>query len=153
MDRSTEVLQNTQEFLSQLGFGSEILVQVQFDTDTNMYQILFETSKPSLLIGYHGETLSAIQRVLGYHLNKKFGEWINLSLNVNDYRERRESSVFALADSIAAKVISTGQPQSLPPMPANERRLVHLRLAEHPELTTSSEGIGNRRMVIVSLKA
>jgi len=153
MDRSNDIAQKTQEFLNQLGFTQDLVVQVQFDAENNQHAILLESKSPSLLIGYHGETLQAIQRILGYHLNTQFGEWVNISVNVNDYKERREVSVYALADSIAAKVIATGKPHALPPMPASERRLVHMRLAEHPEVITASEGLGNHRTVIVSPKA
>jgi len=152
MDQSSTIKDLAADFLDRLGTVSPVSVDARYDAEHQLYLVSLETEDPALLIGFHGETLSALQLFLGLHLHHQLGEWVSLSLNVNDYRQRRESSVFALADSAAARVIATGQPHSLPPMPASERRLVHLRLSDHPQLSTSSEGIGRRRSVIVSLK-
>lgn len=153
MDHSQTVLDVATTFLDRLGFSDTVTLSVNYDAENALYQVSLETQNPGLLIGYHGETLSSLQMFLGQHLHQALGEWVNLSLNVNDYRQRRETSVFSLADSVAARVIATGQPHSLPPMPASERRLVHLRLADHPEVATSSEGVGRHRSVIISPKA
>jgi len=126
------------------------LVTIVFSPDQNIYNVLLKTDNPGLIIGYHGENLSALQLLLAQHLHNQVGEWLNLSLNVNDYRQRREASLHALADSAVARVIASGQPHSLPPMPAAERRLVHLYLADHPDVTTASEGVGRSRSVIIS---
>ncbi|KKU55393.1 hypothetical protein A3H89_03890 [Candidatus Amesbacteria bacterium RIFCSPLOWO2_02_FULL_48_11] len=150
MDHSAAVSQNTLEFISQLGLSQQVLVTIVFSPDQNIYNVLLKTDNPGLIIGYHGENLSALQLLLAQHLHNQVGEWLNLSLNVNDYRQRREASLHALADSAVARVIASGQPHSLPPMPAAERRLVHLYLADHPDVTTASEGVGRSRSVIIS---
>lgn len=152
MDHTPTVKNIAADLLDHLGVSQAVTVDARLDSDSQVYQISLETQNPALLIGYHGETLSALQLFLGLHLHHHLNEWVSLSLNVNDYRERRESSVFALADSAAARVVATGQPHSLPPMPASERRLVHLRLADHPQVSTASEGIGRHRSVIISPK-
>ena len=118
-DLSTQILDYTTNFLSQTGFGSEVEVEVKFEDD--VYHITLQTPSPALLIGYHGETLSALQLVLGQHLHAATGQWLNLSVNVNDYRERRETALKSLADSAVSQVIASGQPHSLPPLPASER--------------------------------
>lgn len=152
MDHTQIVLDTTTTFLSQLGFGSEIEVHVVYDTVADIYQVFLKTASPALLIGYHGETLSALQLILGQHLHSKIGDWLNLSVNVNDYRERREDSLKALADSVVRQVVETGQPHLLPPMPASERRIVHLYLADHAQVSTSSEGVGRQRSIVISPK-
>lgn len=152
MDHSAAITTYTQNFLAQTGFPPEVTVKTKYDTDGNLYQILLESPNPSLVIGYHGENLSSLQLVLSQHLHSQLDEWVNLSLNVNDYRERRQSSLEALADSAVSKVLATGQAHSLPPMPAAERRIVHLYLSEHPQISTYSEGTGKTRSVIVALK-
>jgi len=147
-DLSTQILDYTTAFLSQTGFGSEIQVEVSLVDD--VYHIVLQTSSPALLIGYHGETLSSLQLLLGQHLHAATGQWLNLSLNVNDYRERRETALKSLADSTVNQVVTSGHPHPLPPLPASERRIVHLYLANHPQVTTSSQGIGRSRSVIIS---
>ena len=135
-----------------MGFGDKIKPKVSFDKESDRYLILLETDNPALLIGYHGNTLSGLQLFLGQHLHQALGEWINLTVDVNDYRVRREQSLKILADSTVEKVLETNQAYILPPMPANERRVVHVYLAEHPQVTTASSGEGKQRSVISSPK-
>lgn len=150
MDHTSAIQTYTADFLAQLGFTpSDVAVTANFDVEHNIYQILLETKEPALVIGYHGENLSALQFILGFHLRTKIDASLTISLNVNDYRERRQTSVEALADAAVARVVATGQPHSLPPMPPNERRLVHLHLAEHAQVTTTSEGEGRNRCVVI----
>jgi spoIIIJ-associated protein len=153
MDHLSDISKYTAQFLEALGFTDEVKVSVNLDKQNNLYQVLFQTSEPSLLIGYHGDNLFALQSLLGLHLHAKFDEWINLSLNVNDYRERREFTLHSLADTAVSRVIATGHPHSLPPMSSSERRLVHLYLSNHPRVSTSSQGQGRNRSIIVSPKS
>ncbi len=151
-NHQSAVTSTVTDFLNRLGLFEDVTVATHYDADADLYQVLLQTSNPALLIGYHGENLSSLQLLIGQHLHASLGAWINLSLNVNDYRERRESSLRALADSAVARVLATGQPHSLPPLPAGERRLVHMYLADHPQVTTSSQGVGRSRSVVVSPK-
>lgn len=152
MDKISSVLDTVNTFLQALGFADKIVPKVSFDEESDRYLIVLETDNPALLIGYHGNTLSGLQLFLGQHLHQALGEWINLTVDVNDYRQRREQSLKTLADSTVEKVLETNQAYILPPMPANERRVVHLYLAEHPQVTTASSGEGKQRSVIISPK-
>ncbi len=153
MDKLTLVSDTITSILSQLGFSDQVSVQSQHDETNDTYEVFLQTKDPALLIGYHGETLSALQFILGQHVHSNLGSWLNLTINVNDYRERRKSALEALADSAVQRVVTTGQPHSLPPMPAGERRLVHMYLADHPQVVTASEGLGRTRSIVVSPKA
>lgn len=153
MDKTNQINTYCLEFLQSLGFDSSVTVEVQHDTSTDTFQILFHTEDPSVLIGYHGENLSAMQLILSQHLHAVFNEWLNLSLNVNDYRERRQFTLHSLADTAVSRVLATGQPHSLPPMPSSERRIVHLYLANHPRVSSSSQGVGKTRSVVISPKS
>jgi spoIIIJ-associated protein len=152
MDHISSLRQHTQKLLDELGFDSSVTLDVQHESQNDIYQILLQTDNPSLLIGYHGENLSAMQLLLTHHLHQELNEWLNLSLNVNDYRERRQFTLHSLADTAVSRVLATGQPHSLPPMPASERRIVHLYLSQHPRVTTASQGLGKNRSIIVSPK-
>ena len=140
-------------FLTRLGFPPSVVASCDYEKDQDIYQVSLKTDTPALLIGYHGETLAALQLIIGLHLHVHSDQWLNLSLNVNDYRQRRETSLHSLADSTVEQVIATSQPHMLPPLPANERRIVHLHLSNHPQVTTSSQGIGRSRSVVISPKA
>jgi len=115
----------------------------------NTIKIGLETENPGLLIGYHGETLSSFQLVASLILYKETGKWIHLSINIGDYRERREEQLRSMVSKTAEEVKTSGNPQALPFLPSNERRLVHLIVQEDPDLISESEGEGlNRRLII-----
>jgi len=75
-----------------------------------------------------------------------------VSIDVEHYRHRREEQVVSLAQRMADRVRQTGAPITLEPMTASERRLVHLALAEDPELATNSIGEGDNRKVVISMR-
>jgi spoIIIJ-associated protein len=152
MNHIKSVTTAAQNLLDQLGFTDSVSLEAKYDSGSDIYQILLHTESPSLLIGYHGENLSAMQLVLAQHLHTQTDQWLNLSLNVNDYRERRQFTLHSLADTAVSRVLATGQPHSLPPMPSSERRIIHLYLTDHPRVTTSSQGVGKNRSVVISPK-
>lgn len=149
-DTQSQVTQLAQNFIDQLGVPAG--VKVQFDAAGQVYQINLECDNPGVLIGHHGETLAALQLLISQHLKAQTGEWVNLAVNVNDYRERREQVLQQLVDNTVERVLAAGQPHSLPPMPANERRFVHMYLAEHASVKTESMGDGRARSVVISAK-
>lgn len=145
------ILELVQQMLEFLGVGAQ--VTVEYDKDQDVYQVNLACENPGVLIGRHGETLTALQLMVGQHLKAQTSEWVNLIINVNDYRERREQTLQQLADRAVEQVVATGQPHSLPPMPANERRIVHMYLSEHDQVKTESAGEGRARSIVVSTKA
>lgn len=151
-DYTNQVLETATDLITRLGVA-DVSIEAKYDPESDVYLLLLQSENPALLIGFHGETLSSLQLVLGQHLHTQLNQWINLSLNVNDYRERRETILKNLAENAVSKVIATGQPHALPPMPANERRIVHVYLSEHPQVVTSSEGVGRTRGIVISLKS
>ncbi len=150
MDKTQAILKLTQEFLDKMGFGDKIEVTVTLDGDH--YSVVLKAENPALLIGYHGNTLTGLQMFVSQHLHKQFDEWINLTIDVNDYKLRREQNLKSLADSTVEQVLSSNQAYILPPMIASERRIIHMYLAEHPQVTTASSGEGRDRSVIISPK-
>src|SRR3989344_3174004 len=133
------------QFLTQLGYTSPYEVIVTLDETNNIYQVNITTSDPAILIGYHGDTISSLQLLLAQHLHSQTQEWTSISINVNDYRQRREQALQAMADTVVARVVATGQPEALPPLPANERRIIHVYLTDHPQVVTESQGEGRFR--------
>ncbi len=105
-----------------------------------------------ILIGRRGETLSAIQFLTTLIVAKKVGKWGKILVDVEGYRSRREVTLRNLATRIASRVQETRQPMALEAMPANERRIVHLALQNHPAVTTASTGEGDERHVVISPK-
>lgn len=102
-----------------------------------------------LLIGRRGETLRALQFITRLLVSRKTRRWANIVVDVEHYKERRERALQDLAHRIAERVQRSGRAISLEPMPANERRIVHLALRDHPAVTTLSVGEGEGRKVII----
>ena len=102
------------------------------------------------LIGRKGERLSALQHLVNLMLSKEMGAWTRVLVDVEDYRGRRERQLRELAERAAARVVETGKMLQLEPMPALERRWIHLTLRDHASVATQSIGEEpNRRVVLV----
>lgn len=107
-----------------------------------------EGEDSGLLIGRRGETLRALQFVTNILVGHRTDG--RVVLDVEGYRERRYASLRTLATRVAERVISTGRSVTLEPMSANERRIIHITLADHPGVNTESAGAGESRKVTVS---
>jgi len=138
-----------EELIDFLGVETEIEVSLK----NEHYLVQLETDESGILIGYHGETISALQRIASMIVYQQEGEWLRIVVNVGDYRQRRQESLEKMALSTAKKARFSQEPQILPPMSAAERRIVHLALAEEPEVETVSEGEGRNRAVVIRPKS
>ncbi len=105
-----------------------------------------------LLIGRRGETLTALQLLMNLVVSKQTGIHERVIVDVEGYRQRRESNLRTMAERVAQQVRQSGHPVMLEAMPPNERRIIHMQLAEYPDISTESEGEGDQRRVVVSLK-
>jgi spoIIIJ-associated protein len=103
-----------------------------------------------LLIGRRGETLAAFQYLVNLLLARRSGTRVVVGVDVGGYRRRREEWLRNLALRMAERVRSTGQSITLEPMPPSERRIVHLALANHPDVLTVSIGEGESRKVAIT---
>jgi len=103
----------------------------------------------SILIGKRAETLNALQYITSLIVNKEIGRSIPLVVDVEGYRMRRENQLRQIANRMADQALKTGRSQVLEPMPANERRIVHIELRKNPEVTTESVGEDPRRKVTI----
>lgn len=101
----------------------------------------------SILIGRRAETLNALQYITRLIVGKEIGHGVNLTVDVEGYRTRRERSLRQLARKMASQAIKSGRPLVLEPMPASERRIIHIELRDNPEVRTESLGEDPRRKV------
>jgi len=101
-----------------------------------------------ILIGRRGETLRDLQFIVRLITSRRLGGvWPNLVVDVEGYKARREESLRALARRVADQVRRSKQPMALEPMPAHERRIIHLALRDDPDVYTESTGKDDRRKV------
>jgi spoIIIJ-associated protein len=102
-----------------------------------------------ILIGRRGETLRALQYLVRLMVSHRLKHWTNLVVDVENYLVRRRQALESLALRLADQAVRTGRTQSMEPMPAYERRLVHISLRKHPKVRTHSVGEGERRKVTI----
>ena len=107
-----------------------------------------EGEDSGLLIGRRGETLRALQFIVNLVVGQRADG--RVVLDVEGYRERRYASLRTLATRVAERVSATGHSITLEPMAANERRIIHVTLADNPQVTTESTGVGESRKITVS---
>ncbi len=101
------------------------------------------------LIGRKGERLSALQHLVNLMLSRRTGQWTRVLVDVEDYRGRRERQLVDLAQRAAERVLETGKMLQLEPMPALERRWIHLALRDNAGVGTQSVGEEPNRRVVV----
>ena len=105
-----------------------------------------------VLIGRHGQTLTSLQYIVRLIVAEKLKVWVPINVDVAGYKKRRYESLQNLALRLAEQVKRNRRLITLEPMPADERRIIHLALADHPDVTTQSMGEGEMRKVAILLK-
>lgn len=103
----------------------------------------------SALIGRRGETLENLQYLLRLMVNQKMHRWLNIVVDVEEFRAKRVDHLTRLAQRMADQVAETQRSFALEPMPPNERRIVHLALRDSETVFTESTGEGERRKVTI----
>ena len=102
-----------------------------------------------ILIGRRGLTLSCLQYMVRLIVGHQTQTWLPITIDVEGYKRRRYDVLQALAWRIADQVKTRKVPFALEPMLAYERRVIHLTLADHPDVTTQSSGEGEARKVVI----
>lgn len=139
-----------QDLLAHMGIA-DAQVTVNENDDSIVVQIAVSDQESGMLIGHHGETISALQRMLNISFREKVGEK-RVVVNINDYKEQREEVLKNMARRFADRALESGSDQVLPFLPANERLIIHMELKNNDQVETHSEGEGAQRRLIVSPK-
>jgi spoIIIJ-associated protein len=105
-----------------------------------------------ILIGRRGQTLASLEYITKLMVAGRLKAWLPLRVDVAEYKERRRDSLQKLALYLAEQVKSRRLAITMEPMPPDERRIVHLTLADNPDVTTQSIGEGENRKVVISLR-
>lgn len=113
--------------------------------------INLKTEEPQILIGERGQTLAEIQHLLKIILKRKLNikESFYIDLDINDYKKKKIEYLKELAISVADDVTLTKKEKMLDPMPAYERRIIHLELASRSDVITESIGQEPERRLVV----
>jgi len=148
---SEEVAQIAQatakELLEKMGIQAQVTVREPQKDELLTLDISGEDL--SILVGPGGETLDALQYIARLIASRELLHWVTFFLDVEGYRQRRAKELQDLANRMAERVALSKQPLVLEPMPAHERRIIHIVLRNHPLATTQSVGQGEHRRVTI----
>ena len=151
VDAAVSVLQN---LINLMGLEADVNARepVTAGDGLGMIQSVLDVEGEDLglLIGRRGQTLASLQYLLNLILAKQLGKRVAFGVDVDGYRRRREEALVSLAKRSASRVRSTGRSVTLEPMPPNERRIVHITLADDPAVITVSIGEGEARKVAIT---
>ena len=147
--------QTLEELLEQMGIHAQIEDYIKQPLDEeDYYKLVLNVQGRDLgfLIGRRGETLEALQYLTRLIVGREVERRVNLVVDVEGYRVRRERSLQQLAQRMAERTVTTGRRQVLEPMSAAERRIVHVALRHHADVMTESVGQDENRKVTIFLR-
>ena len=150
IDEIQEAKGQVEEFLNT--FLPQMDSSLSYESKVEDYTIMIEIkgNLAGTLIGYRGETLNAMQNILSAIANKKASGKIKLTLNIENYREKRKKVLEDLANKVSKTVLRTGKSITLEPMTAYERKIIHSKLQDNPKIETHSIGENDNRRIVIS---
>ena len=134
------------DFFEKMTIAAEVEIMAQQE---KTLPIDVRTEFPQILIGEGGQTLIEIQRLLKTIIKRIAKEDIFIDLDINDYKKKKIEYLKELAKIAADEVVLTRKEKTLAPMPAYERRIIHLELAERKDISTESIGEETERRLII----
>ncbi len=153
MDKINTIQTETETLLKKMIEKFEL--SVSEDAENHIFFITVKTEEEaSVVIGRHGETIRALQKILEVILYKQIGEPTHILLNVNDYREKQKERLHEIADELVEKTKSMGRPSHYRGLSSFERKMVHEYVTHsQPDLTTYSVGEGRDRHLVIDMKS
>ena len=137
------------QFAGQLLHLSGLDAKIEVVSSSNQIELLLTAEDPSLLIGRHGQTLDALQSLVGTMTDRLTTDRTPVCLNVDGYLERRRDFLNRLARRLTQQVRDSSKPASTPPLVLSERRFLHDLFKQEPDLESSSKNHEGGRKIIV----
>ena len=151
-EEQKKVAEEAKTFLAGVFDGMHLAVTMECRMTEERIMINLVGDGLGILIGKHGQTLDALQYLTNLAAGKSFRHHYFILLDVENYRERRQDTLEALARRLAGKVKRTGEEIRLEPMAAGERRIIHRALQDDHAVSTDSEGEAPYRYVVIRPK-
>ncbi len=139
------------DILKAMGITAE--VEVNSSPDPNDPVVLnIEGDDLGVLIGRRGQALSSLQYLVRLIVAERLKKWVSINVDVDWYKKRHYESLKKLALRLADQVVKRRRPITMEPMPPDERRVVHITLADNPDVMTQSTGEGDGRRVVIQTR-
>jgi spoIIIJ-associated protein len=142
-----------EELLNLIGFSdASVQIKDSKDKQTTNINIQMPEEEMGALIGHHGETIASLQLLLSLIYNKDQEDWKRVTVDIGDYRKKREEVLIEMAKKASDNAKTTGKEVILSYLPSHERRIIHLFLEEDSQIETYSEGVGKYRRLVIKPK-
>ena len=144
--------ENAKNFITDILTAMGLDVTVTAELNDDIVNVNLEGENMGVVIGKRGDTLDSIQYLTSLVVNQKSENYIKVSIDTENYREKREEALCALSQRLASKVARTGKKFALEPMNPYERRIIHSNLQANEDVTTFSIGQEPYRKVVIAPK-
>lgn len=144
---------SAKDFLDNLFFAMGMKVDIETEEGDGTLDIKLSGDDMGIIIGKRGDTLDAIQYLTSLAVNRSGGEYTKVSIDTENYREKRKEALINLANRVAEKVSRTGRRHTFEPMNPYERRVIHSALQNHESVHTYSIGEEPNRKVVIALNS
>ncbi|HEX6139912.1 MAG TPA: RNA-binding cell elongation regulator Jag/EloR [Candidatus Limnocylindria bacterium] len=148
-EKERAVLEEAKSVLEELLRLMDVPATVEIAMGSETSKLNVRGDDLGVLIGRRGEKLASLQHLVNLIVAKSQGQWNRIAVDVENYRGRREQQLQDVAERAAKRVIQSGKIIQLEPMPALERRIVHLALVDNPKVRTQSVGVEPSRRIVV----
>lgn len=152
LENQEKAKKNVEEFLKDFIKNLPEGTNYKVESDESGLNVALFNDKLGFLIGYRGETLYALQIILSAVASKDVDQKIRVILDIEGYKQKRQKTLEDLAEKVARTVIRTRKSVTLEPMQPYERKIIHSKLQQNPQVETISIGEEPYRRVVISLK-
>ena len=144
--------ENAKQFIADVlgAMGIEVKIEARYEDD--VIYIELEGDSMGIVIGKRGDTLDSLQYLTSLVVNRKLKDYVKVTIDTENYREKRKEALIALSNRLAAKVAKNGRKFALEPMNPYERRIIHSNLQDNEDVTTFSVGQEPYRKVVIAPK-
>lgn len=146
-------IEEAKKFLIDVSEKMGVPVEIEIEREGKHVTYVLSGDKIALLIGKRGQTLNSLQYLTQLVINRHSEQYLNVMLDAENYRKRRNETLINLAERLAEKALRTGHKVVLEPMPSYERKVIHTALMNKERIKTFSDGVEpNRHIVIAPMK-
>ncbi|MDZ5471650.1 RNA-binding cell elongation regulator Jag/EloR [Bacillus sp. 31A1R] len=143
-------IEEAKQFLLDVSKKMGATIDIEVIKEGKQVQFIMSGEKIALLIGKRGQTLNSLQYLTQLVINRFSDQYLNVLLDAEDYRKRRNDTLIQLAERLALKSLRTGQKVALEPMPSYERKVIHTALMENKRIKTYSDGVEPNRHIVIT---
>jgi spoIIIJ-associated protein len=149
MNKLEEVKKSAEKILGFMNVSPKVTVE---EGEEGVINLTIEGDELNFLIGYRGESLDAMQTLVGLMIYKKTGEWTRVVVDINGYRKQKMDKIEQITKTYIDKVRFFGKEVEMNPMTPSERRQVHTLIGEYDDVVSESTGEGQNRRVVLKPK-